>query len=113
MNELDKLEKMLSERDIEYERIDQEEMYYEFTDYGTGERIKIPSQMDRHEIFVPNRENCEWDAICQKGSYGYAKGLLEIYGSIVNEEEDGDSVVGWLTAEEVMHRLECIQKALV
>lgn len=104
MTELDKLEKLLKERGIEYERLDQEKGYYQFKNELSGEMIKVPMQMDRHEIFVPSRENCEWDAICQEGSYGYKEGLLEIYGSIVPEENE-DNVIGWLTAEEVMAML--------
>ena len=62
--------------------------------------------MDRHQICVPNQEYPIWDAICQKGSHGYEEGLLEIYGVIVDEATDGDTVVGWLTAEDVIKRLE-------
>lgn len=43
------------------------------------------------------------DAVCHSGSYGHEKGLLEIMG-LVNEEEDGVSVEGWLTAEQVFER---------
>lgn len=43
------------------------------------------------------------DAICHSGSYGHENGLLEIMG-LVNEEEVGDSVEGWLTAEQVFER---------
>ena len=62
--------------------------------------------MDRHQICVPNQEYPIWDAICQRGSHGYEEGLLEIYGVIVDEATDGDTVVGWLTAEDVIKRLE-------
>lgn len=48
----------------------------------------------------------KWDAICQYGSYGYKEGLLEITGDIVDEKKDGDSVAGWLTAEDVIKRVE-------
>ena len=62
--------------------------------------------MDRHQICVPNQEYPIWDAICQRGSHGYEEGLLEIYGVIVDEAIDGDTVVGWLTAEDIIKRLE-------
>lgn len=64
----------------------------------------------------------DWDAICHFGSYGYEMGLIEIMGSLVNREKDGDSVVGYLTAEHVIerikakgdnkmaHKIECIVK---
>ena len=46
------------------------------------------------------------DAVCFPGSYGFEAGLLEIMG-LVDEEEVGDSVEGWLTAEEVFNRISC------
>lgn len=73
-----------------FERIDTDEDYF-----------------NRHQIIVYDENGKRlWDAICHRGSYGYESGLLEIYGNIVNEKEDGDSVVGWLTAEKVIERLE-------
>lgn len=39
-----------------------------------------------------------WDVVCHQYSYGGDKGLLEIYGSIV------DDVEGWLTAEDVINK---------
>ena len=88
MSELDKLEQYLKENNIDYLRID------ENTD-----------TWGRHQIIVyDNQKEVAWDAICQKGSYGYEQGLLEIYGNIVTEEDD-DSVVGWLTAEDVISRI--------
>lgn len=93
MTELDKLENYLKEHEISYERIDSEMLGY------------------RHIIFVPSRVNREWDAICQFGSYGYESGLLEIYGSIVDEKYgDTDDVRGYLTAEDVIHRIEDFEK---
>ena len=93
MNELDKLEELLKEYNIPYERYD-----------VSG--LDIDGFFDRHQICVPERgENCQWDAICHYGSYGYYDGLLEIYGEIVDEEKDGDSVVGFLTANDVMRRV--------
>lgn len=62
----------------------------------------------RHQILVFDEYgDVDWDAVCHKGSYGYEEGLLEIMGSLVTEEERKyDSVVGWLTAEDVVKRLE-------
>ena len=45
-----------------------------------------------------------WDAICHKGSYGHEQGLLEVMGTIVRADDD-DDVEGWLTAEEILQRL--------
>ena len=89
MSELDKLEQYLKDKGIRYERIDQN------TD-----------TWGRHQIVVYDSEgNIWWDAICNRGSYGFEEGLLEIYGKIV-KAEDGDSVVGWLTAEDVIKRIQ-------
>lgn len=71
---------------------------------------RVPYEID--EIFgtpqvrYPNRENCICDAICHKYSYGFDLGLLEIMG-LVNEEEVGDNVEGYLKAEEVFNRILC------
>lgn len=46
------------------------------------------------------------DAICHSWSYGHEQGLLEIMGLDVTIEEYGDSVLGCLTAEEVLEHLD-------
>ena len=86
--ELDKLEQYLKDHEIPYERID---------------KYTIP--VDQHQIVVPGFLNREWDAICHKGSYGYEDGLLEIMGSISRSED----VEGWLTAEDVIERIEEVE----
>lgn len=96
MTELDKLAKYLKENKIPFERYDCDEKY-------DADGLMIT--LDRHQICVPKwGENCKWDAICQKYSYGYERGLLEIYGELVPDEE-GDSVIGFLTAEQVIERI--------
>lgn len=93
MTEIDKLEKYLNEKEIPYERIDQ----YGVAHYG----------FDRHQIIVyDGNGNRLWDAICQKYSYGYRQGLLEVMGDAVVKENDGDTVCGYLTAQDVISRLE-------
>ena len=92
MSELDKLEQYLKDKKISYKREDRpaDEFGFNF-----------------HKISVPDDgDDYQWDAICHRGSYGYEQGLLEIYGSIVDEDKDGDSVVGWLTADDVIKRIE-------
>lgn len=44
------------------------------------------------------------DAIYHFGSYGYEQGLLEIMGALTEKERDDDSVLGYLTADEVFKR---------
>ena len=59
---------------------------------------------DGMQICYPSIAMCVCDAICHSGSYGHEKGLLEIMG-LVDEEAVGDSVEGYLTAEEVFKRI--------
>lgn len=93
MTELDKLEEYLKNNNIPYTRVDEDDL---------GNKWK-----GRHQIMVPDAyPNAEWDAICHLGSYGYEDGLLEIMGDLVDEEKDGDCVVGYLTAEDVVKRIE-------
>lgn len=98
LTNLNYLEKYLQVHGIKYERIDKEEIF---------DRERHIAQCERHQIIVPCRgDDFQWDVICHKGSYGYDKGLLEIYGNIVDEEKDDDSVVGWLTAQDVIARIQ-------
>ena len=46
-----------------------------------------------------------WDALCHSGSYGHEQGLLEVMGTIARAVDDDDDVEGWLTAEEILQRL--------
>lgn len=46
------------------------------------------------------------DCICHFGSYGHERGLIEAMGApLVNEEEVGSTVEGWLTAVDIMARI--------
>ena len=90
LTELNKLEKYLKEHGFLYERSDENWGFF----YN-------------HQLIVYNEQKTrEWDAICHGGSYGHKAGLLEIMGSLVDPKIDGDSVVGWLTADEVIERIE-------
>lgn len=80
-SEIFKLGLGLDDRGIEYELI-------AFCD---GLQIRVPSQ--------------GWDAICHRGSYGREDGLLEVAGDCV-VNIDFDSVEGWLTADEVLKRVD-------
>ena len=104
LDHLNYLEKYLQVHGIKYERIDKEEIF---------DRERHIAQNERHQIIVPcSGDDFQWDVICQKGSYGYDKGLLELYGNLVDEEKDGDSVVGWLTAQDVIDRIEAKETLL-
>ena len=73
------------------------------------ETAHVPYETRQHwfgsiQIGYPNFENTICDVVCFRGSYGYEQGLLEIMG-LVNEEEIGDTVEGYLTATEVFQRI--------
>ena len=85
MNEMYKLAELLDDADIPYEIVEH---------WSGTPQVCYPSAGD----------NCICDAVCFYGSYGYQKGLLEIMG-LVDVEEVGESVEGWLTAEEVFQRI--------
>lgn len=91
MSELDKLEKYLKEHGYKYTRKDLD---------------GIPPYGVEHQIIVYKDGKRSWDAVCHPGSYGYKERLLEIMGDIVWYDIDGDSVRGWLTAGDVIARIE-------
>ena len=98
LSELNKLEEYLQEHKIKYSRFDQGEV---LTEDG------FIAKMMRHQLVILDKNGrVLWDAICHKGSYGYEQGLLEVMGSTVVLPSDGDSVAGFLTAQDVIDRLE-------
>lgn len=94
MRQLDKLEQYLKDKEIPYKRIDEK-------------NCNLTHDLNRHQIIVYDVAGHRlWDAICQKYSYGYEQGLLEVMGDPIVRESDGDSVCGYLTAQDVIDRLE-------
>lgn len=57
-----------------------------------------------HLIYFSSLNNQICSVICHKYSYGHEEGLLEIKG-LVDEEKVGDSVEGYLTAQDVYRRI--------
>ena len=100
LTELNKLEEYLKKNGIKYRRRDEEHTYNVSID-GKEKDVTI----DKHQIvaFDPKKVQL-WDVICHYGSYGADQGLLEIMGDIV-EKDEGD-VVGFLTADDVIERIE-------
>ena len=96
MSELDILTQYLKNHNIPFERYDCSKEDFEADDECTF-------HMDRHQICVPNQQYTLWDVICQEGSYGYRDGLLEACGDIV---EVDDTVEGYLTAQDIIERIE-------
>lgn len=87
--EIFKLKKMLEENNIPFEFI----YYSERDDY----QICIPSFYPIKEMVI---------SIIQGGhSYGGIDDLLEIRGLLTKDEEECDTIAGWLTAENVFARI--------
>lgn len=105
LREMNKLEAFLKENYIIYERIDEEDTYPE---EARKEVIALFEKdgheyepTDKHQIIAFDKDGKRtWDVICQRGSYGAERGLLEGMGDIFNEAE------GWLTAAEIIKRIE-------
>lgn len=95
-SELDKLEEYLKNNDWSYTRKDED-----WRIVHAGKK----AEHSLHQIIVYNKTSGKrfFDAICHKGSYGYDNGLLEVMGEIVKDDYD---VEGWLTAAEIIKRLE-------
>ena len=67
----------------------------------------LQKHMDGWQVIYPeDGEERVLDAIEHFGSYGNEEDLLEIMGLLTPEEEENDSVLGYLTAEEVCKRIE-------
>lgn len=102
LTQLNKVEQYLIDKGIPYEREDKEDKMVSIAE--NGQYFPVYEQMEFHQICVPSRERRDWDVICNRGSYGAEQGLLEIMGTIVRP--CGDSVEGWITADDVIARIE-------
>lgn len=102
LTQLNKVEQYLKDKNIPYEREDKEDKLVSVE--RDDKHYVVYEQMEFHQICVPGRERREWDVICHRGSYGAEQGLLEIMGTIVRPCRD--SVEGWLTADDVIARIE-------
>lgn len=87
-NEIFKLKSMLEENQIPFEWI-------VHNDLRNGYQICYPEKDGK----------CECSVIEHSFSYGNEKDLLEIQGLLTAEEEDCDSVVGFLSADDVFQRI--------
>ena len=83
--EMDKLEQLLVEADIPYEK----------SRVFGGKQLQYPCKGSDRVCSV----------ILHKGSYGRSEGLLEIMGLLTDEELECDDVVGYLTADDVFSRI--------
>lgn len=68
--------------------------------FGGGQIVVFDQDLN------PKSEDWAWDAVCHSGSYGGKDGTLEIMGKLVDRTKTDDSVEGWLTAEEILERVD-------
>ena len=93
LTELDRLETMLRDAGIEYERED-----------SSNGRTGFLWEFHQLRHPAPYGEKWLWDVICNTGSYGYQSGLLELWGRNISQPE------GWLRAEECFEKIKEILK---
>ena len=102
LTELNKLENYLKAKGIDYRREDSDNLF-------SAEEWRIlidingakAEPMDKHQLIVFDNDRRSWDVICQRGSIGADEGLLEGMGDIF-----GNDVEGYLTADDVVKRIE-------
>lgn len=61
---------------------------------------------DGYQIIYPSEENRVGDAVCHSYSYGHKQNLLEVMGLGICKKNNGDDVIGWLTAEDAFKYFE-------
>lgn len=67
--------------------------------------FKFKKLLDGYQIIMYDRnQKAICDVIEHFGSYGNAEDKLEIMGALTEEESENNSVLGYLTAEEVFKR---------
>ena len=94
LTEMNKLEAYLKEHGYDYTREDKDSI----SDEVRG--------MDVHQIVVYKNDKRQWDVICHYGSFGAKSGLLEMMDETKRLVLNEDRVEGWLTADEIIRRLE-------
>lgn len=98
LGEIKKLAIGLMERGIQFE----------FRNAFEGYQILVyePTGNPGHPYDISGMLIRKWDAVIHDGSYGHEVGKLEIMGDLVDKTMTDDSVEGWLTAEEILERVD-------
>ena len=96
MSEFDELIGMLDKSGIPYERDD--------ANFTVMLAFGMPVSGIRR-IKYPKKEDFVCSVIFGYGTYGFEDGKLEIMGLLTPDEEQYDSVAGYLTAEDVFNRI--------
>ena len=101
--EIFKLKKMLEKENIPFDW--NENWGY---DEKTVDQLKkvAPNIVDHYQICYPTFGEGRYMSIIEGfGTYGAEDDKLEVMGGFTKEETGGDTVIGWLTAEEVFDRI--------
>lgn len=105
--EIFRLKKMLEEANIPFEFTDDLFHVKDKVSRGELDYIRFNSFYPAYQIKIYKngiKEEKICDVIQHYGSYGNEQDLLEIMGGLTEEEQENDSVLGYLTAEEVFKR---------
>lgn len=73
--------------------------------FDAGIPHELVRVLDGWQLWYPSKKEVVADVIQHFGSYGHDDNLLEIMGLLTPEEEEHDSVLGYLTAMEVYERI--------
>lgn len=95
LNEMNNLENYLKDKGIKYERFDNDGHF----DVDLNTQVGI-----RHQIRFYLNDEEEQSIICHPYSYGYKEGLLKGMGTLFKREPD--NVIGWMTADDIIERIE-------
>ena len=85
------------------EESEMEKLMSALTTYNIPYETSIDCTGKGLQVWYPSRDNSICDVICHEWSYGGSEGLLEMMGLV--PDDWGDSVQGYLTAEEVFGRI--------
>lgn len=89
------------------EMLDKEKIPYEFEDesFKTETKVYTAYHLCCYDGKENPKDNRYISVIQSFGSYGREKDLLEIMGLLTTKEQQTDSVLGYLTAENVFKRI--------
>lgn len=88
---------------------------YLYKNYEADENkvVLVKSIFDGWQVIVTDKRGYWlWDGVCHQFSYGHERGLIEVMEQTENnyilteEERECDDVLGYLTAEDIIKRLE-------
>ena len=108
ISELGKLQRYLNRKKYDFERQDKTNSYARklYFEGLCGSKYVT----ERHQIIVYKDKTKVWfDVICHYGSYGFDQGLLEIMTDDKRLVDTSDGVEGYLTASEIIARLESLK----